>query len=251
MLYKIREVRFRLLDTNGFVVKAKNERFTAAGSRCRQNLKYENFMSSFGRPRQKVAPKSVPYFQDDYSSTFNQSNHWFVVLLLPLPSSFLKLVIVELGIWYRPLAQIMHLGLFTWVRLTELSRLPRLQKIDKNADVFIIIENACWPGSRDLTDWNLEIFAFNLCCMAWRKKLRARWLLSGFEASNQATNFWLLAPDNRRAWVQAIRPLLTWSVCNRATHSLLSNTSISQKYSFILQWITELTQIFTSRKNYR
>ena len=31
-----------LLGTNGFHVKANNERFTAPGSQC-QNLKYENF----------------------------------------------------------------------------------------------------------------------------------------------------------------------------------------------------------------
>ena len=33
--YKIGEVHFRLLGTNGYHVKAKNERFTAAGSSCR------------------------------------------------------------------------------------------------------------------------------------------------------------------------------------------------------------------------
>ena len=43
-LLKIDEVHFRLLGTNGLHVKAKNERFTAAGSRCRQNLKYLNFV---------------------------------------------------------------------------------------------------------------------------------------------------------------------------------------------------------------
>ena len=53
--YKIDGVHFRLLGTNGFHVKAKNERFTAASSRCRQNLKYENFTSSFGRLRQNIA----------------------------------------------------------------------------------------------------------------------------------------------------------------------------------------------------
>ena len=74
-LYKIREVQFRLLGTNGFHAKAQNERFTAAGSRCRQNLKYENFTSSFGRLRQTFAPKSVPHVQHDYFSSFNQSNH--------------------------------------------------------------------------------------------------------------------------------------------------------------------------------
>lgn len=35
--------RFLLHGTNGFHVIAKDERFTAAGPRCRQNLKYENF----------------------------------------------------------------------------------------------------------------------------------------------------------------------------------------------------------------
>ena len=71
-LYKIGEVHFRFLDTNGFHVKAKNERFTAASSRCRQNLKYENFTSSFSRLRQNIAPKSVPHVQHDYFSSFNQ-----------------------------------------------------------------------------------------------------------------------------------------------------------------------------------
>ena len=70
-----RRVLFRLLATNGFRVKAKEERFTAASSRCRQNLKYENFPSPFGRLRQNNARKSVPHVQHDYFSSFNQSNH--------------------------------------------------------------------------------------------------------------------------------------------------------------------------------
>ena len=70
-LHKIGEVHFRLLGTNGFLVKAKNERFTAAGWRCRQNLKYENFSSLFGRLHQKIALKSVPHVQHDYFSLFN------------------------------------------------------------------------------------------------------------------------------------------------------------------------------------
>ena len=36
-----------------------NERSTTASSRCRHNLKYENFTSSFARLRQNIAPKSV------------------------------------------------------------------------------------------------------------------------------------------------------------------------------------------------
>ena len=74
MLYKIGELHFRLLGTNGFHVKAKSERFTAASSRCHQNLKYENFMSSFGRLHPNIAPKSVPHVQHNYFSSFDQSN---------------------------------------------------------------------------------------------------------------------------------------------------------------------------------
>ena len=56
---KIVEVRFRLLGTNGYHVKAKNKRFAATGSRCRQNLKCENSSSSFGRIRRKIAPERL------------------------------------------------------------------------------------------------------------------------------------------------------------------------------------------------
>ena len=90
-MYKGGEVQFCLLGTNGVHAKAKNERFNAASLRCRQNLKNENFVSSCGRLRQKIAPKSVPHVQHDYFSSFNQWNHWFVMLSLSLPSSFLKL----------------------------------------------------------------------------------------------------------------------------------------------------------------
>ena len=95
-LNKIGELHFRLLGTNGFHVKAKSERFTAASSRCRQTLKYENFTLSFGRLRQNIAPKSVPHVQHDYFSLFNQSNHWFVALSLTVPSSNLKLPNIDL-----------------------------------------------------------------------------------------------------------------------------------------------------------
>ena len=69
------EVHFQVLGTNGFHSKVKNERFTAAGSRCRQNLKNEKFMSPFGRLRQNIALKSVPQVQHDYFSSFSQSYH--------------------------------------------------------------------------------------------------------------------------------------------------------------------------------
>jgi len=73
-LYRIGEV---YLGTNGFHVKAENERFTAGSLHCHQNLKHKNLTSSFGSLglRQKSAPKSVPPVQHDYFSPFNQSNH--------------------------------------------------------------------------------------------------------------------------------------------------------------------------------
>ena len=73
-LYKVGKVYFRFLGMNSFHVMAKNERFTAAGSRCHQNLKYQNLTLSFGRLCQKIAPKSVPYKQQEYFSSFKQSN---------------------------------------------------------------------------------------------------------------------------------------------------------------------------------
>ena len=60
------EKPFRLFGTKSFHAKAKNEIFTAVGSRCRQKFKYENFTSSFGRLRQKIEPKSMPHVQHDY-----------------------------------------------------------------------------------------------------------------------------------------------------------------------------------------
>ena len=82
---------FRLLGANGFHVKAEKERFPAAGSSCRQNLKAENFTSSLGRLRRTIVPKSVLHVQHDYFSSNNQSNHCFVALWLPVPLSNLKL----------------------------------------------------------------------------------------------------------------------------------------------------------------
>ena len=121
-LYKIGELHFRLLGTNGFHVKAKSERFTAASSRCRQNLKYENFTSSFGRLVQKIAPKSVPLVQDDYFSLFNQSNDWFVIL--SLTSSSFKFP----DNWLRPVSQKILLERKKYMHLLQATnwRLPSL-----------------------------------------------------------------------------------------------------------------------------
>ena len=57
-LYKISGVRFRLLGTSGFRAKARYQRFTAASSRCLQNLEHENFTSSLGRLRENIAQKA-------------------------------------------------------------------------------------------------------------------------------------------------------------------------------------------------
>ena len=51
-------------------------------------------MLSFGRLRQRIVLKCVPHVQHDYFSSFNQSDHCFSALSLPLPSSFLKLCTV-------------------------------------------------------------------------------------------------------------------------------------------------------------
>ena len=56
--HKIGEVHFRLLGTNGFQEEAKNERFTAVGSRRRQNFKYENFTSSLADYIEKLHQKA-------------------------------------------------------------------------------------------------------------------------------------------------------------------------------------------------
>ena len=74
MSYKTGKVHFCLLGTNDFHVKAKNERFTAAGLRCCQNLKYENFTLLFGGQHQKIVAKSVLHVQHDYFSVFDQLN---------------------------------------------------------------------------------------------------------------------------------------------------------------------------------
>ena len=58
-LFKISKVHFHLSGTKDFHVKAENERFPVVGLRCHQNLKYENFMSSFGRLCQKIAPRGM------------------------------------------------------------------------------------------------------------------------------------------------------------------------------------------------
>ena len=47
-------LNFRSLGTNGFHVKAKNEIYTAAGSRCSQNPKYESLADYVRKLHQKA-----------------------------------------------------------------------------------------------------------------------------------------------------------------------------------------------------
>ena len=56
-LCEMGEVSFHLIGTNGFYVKAETERFTVAGLFCRQNFKFEIFMPSFDRLRQRNVQK--------------------------------------------------------------------------------------------------------------------------------------------------------------------------------------------------
>ena len=51
---------------------SRNERFTAAGSPCRQNFKYVNFITSFGGLSRQTASKRELQVQHDYFSLFNQ-----------------------------------------------------------------------------------------------------------------------------------------------------------------------------------
>ena len=83
------QVHFRLLGTNGFHVKAENERFSAVGLRCYWNPKYENFTPSFDGLRQKIALKSVPII---FPHSINQIIDLWRSRSL---SSFLKLSIME------------------------------------------------------------------------------------------------------------------------------------------------------------
>jgi len=73
-LHEMCKVPFRLLGRNGFHLTAESERFTSAGSRYRQSLKFEKIhscpLTDFVK---KIAPKSVPHVQQVYFSSFNQS----------------------------------------------------------------------------------------------------------------------------------------------------------------------------------
>ena len=86
-LYKIAEVHFRLLGTSGYRVKANNERYNAASSHCRQNVKREisrrrlaDYVKNCTKKRAARAARLFFLIQPIIS---------FVTLTLPLLSSFL------------------------------------------------------------------------------------------------------------------------------------------------------------------
>ena len=56
-----------------------------------KTLNLEIFTLSFGRLRQTIVLKRVLHVQNDYFSSFNQSDHCFLSSSLSLPSSSLKL----------------------------------------------------------------------------------------------------------------------------------------------------------------
>ena len=72
-----------------FVLTAEDGGVTAAGWRCPQNLKFENSASSFDRLRERNLLKCPPHVKGDYFSSFIQSYHCLVALMLQ--SSFVKL----------------------------------------------------------------------------------------------------------------------------------------------------------------
>ena len=60
---------------NGLQVKAENERFTAVGSQCCQNVKYEILTLSFGRAQKKnCTKKHDTRAAHDHFSLFTQSS---------------------------------------------------------------------------------------------------------------------------------------------------------------------------------
>ena len=59
------------------------------------------FKLSFGWLRQRIVLKCVPHVQHDYFSSFNQSDHCFLVSSLPLPPSLLKLPILRQTLFFK------------------------------------------------------------------------------------------------------------------------------------------------------
>ena len=73
-------MHFRLLSARMvFYVVVKKKKSTAESSRCRRNLKYENFTSSFSRQRQNLHQKVCRTCSTiSFPHLTNQIDHWFV-----------------------------------------------------------------------------------------------------------------------------------------------------------------------------
>ena len=71
-LYKTGDVHFRLLGTNGYHTKAKNERFTAQAHIVIRTSNMKISRCRLADHKQKIAPKSVSHMQYDCFSSFNQ-----------------------------------------------------------------------------------------------------------------------------------------------------------------------------------
>ena len=92
----------------------------------------ENFVSSFGRLRQKLHQKACRMCSTIIFSSFNQSRYWFVTLSSLLPSSFLKL---PNGSWRRR----------RWKRECHLKMNPRV------AGIISRLIQVIWPARYTMT----------------------------------------------------------------------------------------------------
>ena len=72
-LYKLGKAYFCLLSTSNFHVKTEKDRFTVAGWRCSQNLKYKNFTLLFCRLRQNEALLGVLAIRDNWQNNFRDN----------------------------------------------------------------------------------------------------------------------------------------------------------------------------------
>ena len=66
MLNGMSKVSFHLINRSCFRVKAENERFTTAGSRCRRSLKFDLRQSK--KVRRRNVLRYMPHVQHDYFS---------------------------------------------------------------------------------------------------------------------------------------------------------------------------------------
>ena len=78
------------MDRNAVEINEENERLTVGFPVVVKTLNLEISRYRFRRLRQTVLLKYLPHVQHDYFSSFNQSDHRFLALSLPLPSCLLK-----------------------------------------------------------------------------------------------------------------------------------------------------------------